>query len=215
MNKLNESFEILSILAIEINNRSKLIVDLGYSGEARSFQPQELTLLTSFIRLNIIDSVSFLDEYDNHFGVQTEKEYKNRIIETKQINKPFYDYIRSWKDLGLMRNQMLAHNLRVGDSGGFIYSIENLSYNSPRTLNDIFLLTNILMLMMHTIETLFEEEFLAKKIVRSIDKSQKNLTMDEVGDTTLKLINAAESISDTKGKKINLGYYNVLTFSKK
>lgn len=194
MNKLVESTQILIRFAREMGYRNQLIVDFEFpTKDANKIIDKDLTLLNSLFYMTVIDSVSFLDEYQQVYGVKTETKYKDRIKITKAINKPLISKICEWKDLRDFRNNLLAHNLRKGKNGNFVFSIENLDYNAPRNLNDLFLLTNLIQLSTDTIYSEFENEIkeFASKITKEIKVSDRLLTKDDVSKITTELLKKA------------------------
>lgn len=194
MNKLVESIQIMTRFAREMGYRNQLLVDFGFpTKDSEKIIDKELTLFNSLFYLTVIDSVSFLDEYQQVFGVKTEKKYKDRIIITKAINKPLISKICEWKDLRDFRNNLLAHNLRKGKNGDYIFSIENLDYNAPRNLNDLFLLTNLIQFSTDTIYSEFENEIkeFASKTTKNIKPNNRILSKDDVSKITIELLKKA------------------------
>lgn len=194
MNKLVESIQIMTRFAREMGYRNQLLVDFEFpTKDSDKIIDKDLTLINSLFYMTVIDSVSFLDEYQQVYGVKTEKKYKDRIIITKAINKPFISKICEWKDLREFRNNLLAHNLRKGKNGDYVFSIENLDYNAPRNLNDLFLLTNLIQLSTGTIYSEFENEIKehASKSTKEIKPNDRLLTKDDVSKITSELINKA------------------------
>ena len=205
MRKLVESIQIITRFAREIGNRTKLIVDFNFPNQkSEEIIEEKLTLLNSLMYMTLIDSVSFLDEYQNILGVKTEKNYKERIIITKAINKPLISRITEWKDLRDLRNNLLAHNLRKGKNGIFIFSIEGLDFNAPRTLNDIFLLSNLIQFATETINSEFEKEIetFESNTAKDLKKNNRILSKDDVSKITADLLNKANMIK----KKYNRNY---------
>jgi hypothetical protein len=180
--------------ARDIGNRNSLIVDFGFPlMNSEEIKDKNLTLLNSLFYMTVIDAVSFLDEYQQVFGVKTEKYYKDRIIIVKAINKPFISKISEWKDLKEFRNQLLAHNLRKGKNGDFVFSIENIDYNAPRDIYDLFLLSNLILFSTETLNSEFENEI--KKIDSAmycdIKPKEKFFSKDDVSRITVELMNEA------------------------
>jgi hypothetical protein len=80
MEKLQDSLLIFNKISIEMGYRTLAIL------KANSYDPEkidglgpDLSVLTSLIDMNIIDSCSFIDEYEQNFGVFTEVVYKSKI----------------------------------------------------------------------------------------------------------------------------------------
>jgi hypothetical protein len=194
MNKLVESIQIMTRFAREMGYRNQLLVDFEFpTKKSEKIIDKELTLFNSLFYMTVIDSVSFLDEYQQVFGVKTENKYKDRIIITKAINKSLISKICEWKDLRDFRNNLLAHNLRKGKNGDYIFSIENLDYNAPRNLNDLFLLTNLIQFSTDTINSEFENEIkeFASKTTRDIKPNNRILSKDDVSKITIELLKKA------------------------
>jgi hypothetical protein len=194
MNKLVESIQIMTRFAREMGYRNQLLVDFEFpTKDFEKIIDKELTLFNSLFYMTVIDSVSFLDEYQQVFGVKTEKKYKDRIIITKAINKPLISRICEWKDLRDFRNNLLAHNLRKGKNGDYIFSIENLDYNAPRNLNDLFLLTNLIQFSADTIYSEFENEIkeFASMTTKELKPNDRILTKDDVSKITTELLKKA------------------------
>lgn len=123
--------------------------------KAKNLGP-DMAVLTSLMDMVILDACSFLDEYHNHFGVTTEKEYKQKVLEIKRICEPLIGQINKWKDLRLIRNSFVAHNLRTKDN--IIVFRTKLEYNYPRGPYEIELLNNLIQLIALIIEKEFCSE---------------------------------------------------------
>ena len=180
--------------AREMGYRNQLLVDFEFpTKDSEKIIDKELTLFNSLFYMTVIDSVSFIDEYQQVFGVKTEKKYKDRIIVTKAINKPLISKICEWKDLRDFRNNLLAHNLRIGKNGDYVFSIENLDYNAPRNLNDLFLLTNLIQFSTDTFYSEFENEVheFASKTTKNIKPNNRIISKDDVSKITIELLNKA------------------------
>ena len=202
--------------AREIGHRGALIVDFNFhkTGFA-SIDSKQLTLLNSLFYMAVIDSYSYLDEYEQVFGVKTESEFKNRTIDVKTINRPLTNKIKEWKDLGNFRNQLLAHNLRQGKNGQFIFGLETLDYNAPRTITDLFLLSNLIQFITQT----FHLEFAAELKHSSSDsfkdnlKDTKLLTREEVSKITVDLLGKATAEMRKLNKNYNFNFGGTLDWN--
>lgn len=146
---------------------NKLSIEIGYKTlamvKAEVFDPKkinqlgtDMAVLNSLMEMIIIESCSFVDEYEQHFGVTTEEKYKNQIVEIKQICKPIINKIKGWKDLRLIRNSFLAHNLRTKDRK-MIFRNE-ISYNAPRNVYEVELLNHLIQIIFKIIYIEFREE---------------------------------------------------------
>ncbi len=181
---LVESIQIMTRFTREIEHRCALIVDFNFhKTDFADIDPKHLTLLNSLFYMALIDSYSFLAEYEQIFGVKTENEFSKRIIDVKTINKPLTNKIKEWKDLGDLRNQLLAHNLRK----------ENLDYNAPRSLNDLFLLSNLTQFITQTFHLEFSNEInsVNNSNIKDNLTASKFLTKEEVSTITVELLNKA------------------------
>ena len=143
--------------------------------------------------MTLIDSVSYLEEYEQVFGIKTEDEFRDRIKIVKTINKPLISRIKKWKDLKILRNQLLAHNLRQGKNGLYIFDVENLGYNAPRTVNDLFLLSNLIQFSTETINSEFLKELktINNKNLKEVKLQANRLTKNDVSSITVALLKEA------------------------
>jgi len=203
--------------AREIGHRSALIVDFNFHKTGFSnTDPKHLTLLNSLFYMAVIDSYSYLAEYEQVFGVKTENEFNKRIIDVKTINKPLTNKIKEWKDLGNFRNQLLAHNLREGKNGQFIFGLDNLDYNAPKTITDLFLLSNLIQLITQT----FHLEFRTEVKGSTTDNLKENLTTgklltkEEVSTITVDLLNKATSEMRRLNKNYNFSINGSIDWDK-
>jgi len=157
MEKLIDTLLIFNKLYIEIGNRTiaMLKAESYDSKKANSLGP-DMSILNSLMDMNIIDSCSFLDEYEKYFGVNTEEKYKNKILEVKAICKPIIKQIKKWKDLRLVRNSFLVHNLRTRDNK-MIFRRE-INFDAPRGIFEVELLSNLILLLFEVIEKEFKVE---------------------------------------------------------
>ncbi|NMC60932.1 MAG: hypothetical protein GYA51_16355 [Candidatus Methanofastidiosa archaeon] len=217
MNKLVESIQIMTRFAREMGYRNQLLVDFEFpTKDSNKIIDKDLTLFNSLFYMTIIDSVSFLDEYQQVYGVKTESKYKDRIIITKAINKPLISKICEWKDLRDFRNNLLAHNLRKGKNGDFIFSIENVDYNAPRNLNDLFLLTNLIQFSADTIYSEFEDEIkeFALETTKEIKKNDRFLSKEDVSRITIELLNKANNEKIRNNRKYDFRVNKLIDWNK-
>lgn len=85
----------------------------------------------------LLKGCSFLDEWDQVFGVKTEKQYDKKVRLIKSISKPARKFINSWKGLRDFRNQAIAHNHR-DEKGNNIY-FQKKAFHTPSNLADFAL----------------------------------------------------------------------------
>jgi hypothetical protein len=104
----------------------------------------------------VVQSCSYLDEYDNYFTIKNFPNEKERILKLKRIVKPAYKKIKSWKDLKKMRNNIIAHNHRV--NGESIYdSVEKVTYIVPSSNEEYTLLADLIFIITQNIEPVFPD----------------------------------------------------------
>lgn len=155
------------------------------------------TYFITFVYSIILDTCSYIDEYDREFGVSTEDSFKARALMVKKITKPFISKIRKWKDLDSFRNNIVAHNLR--NKGKFVFWDDISQYNIPRNIYDIYLLNNCIQFAQNYIHQEFNAEVKegVDKIKNNINPSENLLSKDEVSSITIKLLKEAEEIAKT------------------
>lgn len=203
--------------AREIGYRCALIVDFKFpKTDFADIDSKQLTLLNSLFYMAVIDSYSFLAEYEQVFGVMTENEFSKRIIDVKTINKPLINKIKEWKDLGNFRNQLLAHNLRQGKNGQFIFGLDNLDYNAPRTINDLFLLSNLIQFITQTFHLEFSTEINSSNNSNRKDNltASKLLTKEEVSKITVDLLKKATGEMKRLNKDYNFSIGGTIDYGK-
>lgn len=168
MQNLADTLLIFNKLSIEMGNRTIAMLKAeGYDlKEAKKLGP-DMAVITSLMDMIIIDACSFIDEYNNFFGVTTEVEYKRKILEIKAICKPLISQINKWKDLRLIRNSFVAHNLRTKNNTMIFRT--PLNYLAPRGPYEIELLNDIIQLISYIIEKEFQSE---------IEFAKANLKLD-------------------------------------
>ncbi|MBI9068746.1 MAG: hypothetical protein JEZ09_15735 [Salinivirgaceae bacterium] len=203
MKKLSESILIMNKFSREIGHRINLIVDFEFPKQSQeTISDRNMALLNSLFYMSVIDSISYLDEYQQYFGSKTETVFKERITIVKAINKPFISRINKWKNLRDLRNHLLAHNLRIGKNGRFIFSIKDLNYDAPRNINDLYLLHNLISFSSQTVNSEFKEE-LEKYGIRKTEKLKENdkiLSKDQVSTITAELVKEANMIKKEKNR---------------
>lgn len=216
MRKLVESIHIMNKFTKEIGYRTSLLVDFNFPKQTlENISDKNLTLLISLFSMSVIDSISFLDEYQQVYGQKTENIFKDRIIITKAINKPFISKINEWKNLRDLRNHLLAHNLRVGKNGDFIFSIKGLIYNAPRNLNDLFLLHNLISFSAQTINLEFTEELKTLGLIpiENVAEGETILSKDDVSNITIDLITIANRIKKEQNRNYEFAINNTIDWN--
>jgi hypothetical protein len=156
--KLYESFYILQRYMEVVDATVQIIIEHGFHKmkETDWTKKNQIHYVTLFTHI-LLDVKSYEDEYDNHFGINTESQFKDRIMTIKRIAKPAMKKIKAWKGIGAIRNQMIAHNWRVEGTKEFIYTKIG-SYDSPRTMQDLLLLQFYLQCVQTVIQAEFRKE---------------------------------------------------------
>jgi hypothetical protein len=157
MEKLQDTLLIFNKISLEMGYRTIAIL------KAISFDSKKIiklgpnqSVLNSLINMNIIDSCSYIDEYEKYFGNHTEEIYLTKILEIKRICKPLISQIKKWKDLKSFRSSFIVHNLRTKDNE-MVFRKE-VNYNVPRGIYEIELLNHCIQLMSYIIEKEFKSE---------------------------------------------------------
>ena len=104
----------------------------------------------------LLNTCSYLDEYNKHFLINSEPKFHERIKSVKKIAKPALKEINKWTGLRDYRNQMIAHNFRI-EEREFSFNIIG-EYDAPRTYADLALLRKHLMMIQGIIEAEFRIE---------------------------------------------------------
>ena len=85
----------------------------------------------------IIKAISFIDEWNNYFGVKTETKDQETILQIKSLTKPAYSALMAWKEMNSYRNQALAHNHR--DKYKKNIYLQNKKFDAPQTDDELLL----------------------------------------------------------------------------
>jgi len=109
-------------------------------------------ILTNNIKM---ESVSFLDEFNDSFFRNIEEAYKPRMMEVRKITAPIIKRIKKWKDLEKYRNNIVAHPWR--DKGKFAIPDPHF-YNIPQTWFDVAVLVHLMNYLWELTKAEFNEE---------------------------------------------------------
>jgi hypothetical protein len=110
----------------------------------------------------IINSCSFIDEFEKELIPSRFPKYSERIIKFKKIIKPALSRIKKWNGLRDARNHIVAHNLRIKGISVF-ESQKIIKYNVPSTDEEYILLADLIFLISENVKEVFPE------IVQEID----------------------------------------------
>lgn len=179
MEKLFDSLLILANLSQDVSFRTRAILQGKiYDSSKIKKYGQDSVILNSLMILNIIDACSFLEEYENFFGINSEDQCKTKILTIKKICKPVISTIKKWKDLKKVRNTFYAHNKR-SKSNKLVYR-DIIDQNAPRTIYEIELLSHCLLLIDFVIHKEFENEIqLAKRTINLNITPAKEFSKDD------------------------------------
>jgi hypothetical protein len=101
----------------------------------------------------LMESVSFIDEYEQSFFHRCEPEFKEMVIKAKKICQPVLRKVKEWKDLKNFRNQIVAHPWR-DKNGNFV--IPDLNKHSiPRNWFEYVVLVNLMGYIFDIINSVF------------------------------------------------------------
>lgn len=115
----------------------------------------------------IIFCCSFLDEYEKVFTPSQFPNETDRILKLKKITLPAYKQIKKWKDLKKIRNNIIAHNLRIKGKSILDHN-EKVKYNIPTTNEEYTLLADLIFIIAENIHLVFPE---------TTDKIDFNITL--------------------------------------
>ena len=185
--KLYESLYIFLRYKQDINILFELIIDFGYRERKQDeWNLKDQAHYVTMYNAILMNSCSFLDEYNKHFLFKSEPEFKDRILAIKKIAKPAFKKINEWTDLREYRNQMIAHNFRINDDA---FSFNMLGqYNAPRTYRDIVLLRRHLMMIQGIIEAEFTSEMTnVNAYIQSFPVQEQQVNYDNI-ETDIKTV---------------------------
>lgn len=132
----------------------------------------------------ILETCSFLNEFKNNFYRLSEHEYQTRIQCAIKISSPILARIKSWKDLGTYRNNIIAHPWRDGNKFVFPHSTK---YNVPRSFFEHILLAQLIAYVFNVVTVEFKSEIdealiymLSLVPKNEVQNSYKNLQSDHI-----------------------------------
>ncbi len=170
LNKTEESIFILLSLCVlsqqayEAITGKQLDAHLSHNDADENFKATcEETIYEALVYQILLKACSYLDEWNKVFGIQTEDNDRDEIIKIKQLAKPAYKCISTWKHLREFRNEAIAHNHR--DKNGENIYLSKKPFNSPQTTSEIYLLIFCLNRMTRCID-LFYPEVITKVLTK-------------------------------------------------
>ena len=155
--RIYESLYIFSRYEQDIRYLMELIMDFGYNKKGQNdWTPKETSHYQTLYNTILMNTCSYLDEYNKKFLVNAELDFHERIKTIRKIAKPALKRLDEWEDLRSYRNQMVAHNFRID---GNDFSFKKLGkYKAPRTYLDIVILRKHLMMVHGIISAEFGNE---------------------------------------------------------
>jgi len=132
-------------------------MDFGYHKKGQhDWTPKETSHYQTLYNTILMNTCSYLDEYNKNFLHNAELQFHERIKTLKKIAKPAVKKLNEWTDLRSYRNQMVAHNFRI-DRNDFSF-IKLGQYKAPRTYLDLVMLRKHLMMIHGIISAEFSKE---------------------------------------------------------
>jgi len=181
--------------------------------EENSSQDDEIrndseTLITLLAIELIIRIEAYKQEWKYFEKIENGQDKKKVEILTK-VCKPIWVRIDEYTDMKEFRDTCLAHNFRLRKNNDYycIFTLPKKEYTKlPSTLNEFFLLTELIYCMTNIVKVLFNEEFIeSQKNTAQIynPKRQNNIEIDFRNELATILISAVE-ISNSLPKNYGL-----------
>jgi len=144
----------------------------------KEFSRNELTM-TNVI---LMESVSFLDEYEQNFLFRCEDELKHKVILARKLCQPILNRIKRWSDMKDFRNQVIAHPWRDKNKN-FVVPDHNI-YKVPSNWFEHVILVNLMLYMYQTINSVFPEEMerMFLYMEKLIPPNKKKFNYEELTD---------------------------------
>ena len=210
--KLHESLYIFLRYKQDIKYLFEYMIDLGYHSKNQDqWNLKEQTHYITLYNAILLNTCSYLDEYNNNFLANAENKFKDRILEVRKIAKPAFKKVNQWSDLREYRNHMIAHNFRINNNS---FSFNMLGqYNVPRTYRDIVLLRKYLMMIQGIIDGEFNIEMLPiNTFINSFPVKEQQVNYDTVEEDLKAVVDKINSNchSHRKNYKLILDVFNKL-----
>jgi hypothetical protein len=156
-------------------------------------------VLTNTIKM---ETLSFLEEFNNAFFQNIEDEYKPKMMEVREITAPIIKRIRKWKDLGKFRNNIIAHPWR--DKGKFV-TPDPRNYDVPDSYFEVGVLVNLIKYIWSVIRIEFEKE-MSEAILYMLSLEPPNKEFSDhltINEDHLQMAHEVDEIC----KRLNKPYY--------
>ena len=183
--KLYESLYIFLRYTQDIKYLMEIMIDLGYRERKQNeWNLKDQAHYFALYNTILMNTCSYLDEYNKNFLAKAEPEFHERILQIKKIAKPAFKKLNEWKDLKEYRNQMIAHNFRI-DGNEFSFNMLG-QYNAPRTYRDLALLRKHLAMVNAVIQAEFESDMPnINAFIKSFEVKEQEISYDNI-ETDLK-----------------------------
>lgn len=198
--KLYESLYIFARYAQDIKYLFELIIDFGYrERKANEWNAKDLTHYITLYNTVLLNVCSYIDEYNRHFLIEAELQFKERILSLKKIAKPAFKRVNKWTGLKDYRNEMIAHNFRVN---GAVFSFnKHGQYNAPRTYADLAILRKYLMMVQTIIEAEFQPELqFVNPHIKEFEVKKGNTNYDTIDEDLTSVVKEINSLCESCNK---------------
>lgn len=160
-------------------------------------------------RYMIMETVSFLDEYDSFFvPARVELEFGDRVRDVRKVCLPLYQKIRSWKGLADYRNKVVAHGWRDKKNDSRLTVPNNRFHDIPTTLFEVQLMKDLIIQLFEVIKLEFQLEAdealsYAYRGGRENEMPKKNLYTN-INSELQQMLDAMNQISKEIGKNYDI-----------
>ena len=158
----------------------------------------------SWTNMILMESVSFIDEYEQNFYHRCEPEFKDMVTKAKKMCQPVIRKVKGWKDLKNFRNQIVAHPWR-DRNGNFVIPDLN-KYSIPRNWFEYVVLVNLMGYIFNIINSVFLPEmnnmFIYMQTLVPPDK--ENTTYQNLTDEHLEMAIEVNRIAKELGHNYKL-----------
>lgn len=203
--KLYESLYIFLRYTQDIKYLMEIMIDSGYREKKQNeWNLKDQAHYIALYNTILMNTCSYLDEYNKNFLAKAEPEFRERIIQIKQIAKPAFKKLNEWKDLKEYRNQMIAHNFRV-DSDKFSFYMLG-QYSAPRTYRDLALLRKHLAMINAIVQAEFESYMPhINTFIKSFKVKEQEIDYQNIETDLTMIIDEINQLCANNGKVYRLG----------
>lgn len=202
--KIYESLYIFSRYEQDIRYLMELLIDFGYNNKGQNdWNAKETSHYQTMYNTILMDTCSYLDEYNKNFLHNAENEFHDRIKTIKKIARPAFKKLSEWTDLRSYRNQMVAHNFRID---GNDFSFKKLGqYKAPRTYLDIVMLRKHLMMIHGIISAEFHNELKSiNEFLNTFPVQEQQIDYSNVETDLLAVLDEINTLCENNSKPYKL-----------